>query len=79
MGLGCIILCFTSDQIARLRPLLVNVYKIVIIILGGLGNQLLAYATARRLALIKKAEIAIGHINGFRYDSQYQRYYQLAH
>ena len=46
---------------------------------GGLGNQLFAYAAARRLALINNAELVFDHISGFRYDIQYQRHYQLDH
>lgn len=46
---------------------------------GGLGNQLFAYAAARRLALANNAELVLDHISGFRYDTQYQRHYQLAH
>jgi len=53
--------------------------KIIPRILGGLGNQLFCYAAARRLALVNNAELVIDHISGFRYDSQYQRHYQLDH
>ena len=53
--------------------------KVVTRIFGGLGNQLFAYAAARRLALANKAELVIDHISGFTYDSQYQRQYQLDH
>jgi hypothetical protein len=48
-------------------------------IFGGLGNQLFAYAAARRLALVSNAQLVIDHVSGFRYDSQYQRHYQLEH
>ena len=48
-------------------------------ILGGLGNQLFVYAAARRLALVNNAELAIDNVSGFRYDTQYQRHYQLDH
>lgn len=53
--------------------------KIVIRILGGLGNQLFCYAAARRLALVNNAELVIDNISGFTYDHQYQRHYQLVH
>lgn len=53
--------------------------RIIPRIFGGLGNQLFAYAAARRLALINDAELVIDHISGFRYDTQYQRHYQLDH
>jgi hypothetical protein len=46
---------------------------------GGLGNQLFAYAAARRLALASNSELVIDHISGFRYDTQYQRDFQLDH
>lgn len=52
--------------------------KIVVRIIGGLGNQLFSYAAARRLALANGAELAIDHISGFSRDS-YQRSYQLDH
>jgi len=48
-------------------------------ILGGLGNQLFGYAAARRLAMANNAELVIDHISGFRYDTQYNRHYQLDH
>ena len=48
-------------------------------ILGGLGNQLFVYAAARRLALVNNAELAIDNVSGFRYDTKYQRHYQLDH
>jgi len=53
--------------------------KVVTRILGGLGNQLFAYTAARRLALVNNAELLIDHISGFRYDTNYQRHYQLDH
>ena len=46
-------------------------------IFGGLGNQLFAYAAARRLAMVNSAELVIDDISGFRYDTQYNRHYQL--
>ena len=48
-------------------------------IFGGLGNQLFCYAAARRLALANNAELVIDQSSGFRYDTQYNRYYQLDH
>jgi len=53
--------------------------KIIAYLNGGLGNQLFAYAAARRLALVNNAELVIDHISGFTYDSQYRRHYQLDH
>ena len=53
--------------------------KIIPRIVGGLGNQLFIYATARRLALINNAELVLDNVSGFTYDHQYQRRYQLDH
>jgi hypothetical protein len=46
---------------------------------GGLGNQLFAYAAARRLALFNEMEMVIDHVSGFSYDTRYHRQYQLDH
>lgn len=48
-------------------------------ILGGLGNQLFAYAAARRLALVSNSELLLDHIGGFKRDYAYNRTYQLDH
>ena len=48
-------------------------------IFGGLGNQLFAYAAARRLAMMNDDELVIDHVSGFLYDKQYKRHYQLDH
>lgn len=48
-------------------------------ILGGLGNQLFAYAAARRLSLVNNIELVIDTKSGFQYDHTYQRHYQLDH
>jgi hypothetical protein len=48
-------------------------------IFGGLGNQLLCYAAARRLALVNHAELVIDDVSGFVSDHEYQRHYQLDH
>lgn len=53
--------------------------KVITRIFGGLGNQLFGYAAARRLALVNNAELVIDHISGFRFDTQYNRHYQLDH
>ena len=53
--------------------------KIIARIFGGLGNQLFAYAAARRLALVNNAELVIDDISGFSHDKTYQRHYQLDH
>ena len=51
--------------------------KLVAQIKGGLGNQLFAYATSRRLAYINNAELIIDDISGFANESLYQRSYSL--
>ena len=53
--------------------------KIVTRALGGLGNQLFAYAAARRLALKNNAELILDDVSGFVRDAAYQRHYQLDH
>ncbi|NCC37142.1 MAG: alpha-1,2-fucosyltransferase, partial [Chloroflexia bacterium] len=63
----------------RLNPQPQQQPKVIVRILGGLGNQLFGYAAARQLALANNAELIIDHISGFRYDTQYQRHYQLDH
>jgi Glycosyl transferase family 11 len=51
--------------------------KIIVRIKGGLGNQLFAYAAARRLAIVNQAELVIDDVTGFSRDLQYQRRYGL--
>jgi hypothetical protein len=51
--------------------------KIIVRIKGGLGNQLFAYAAARRLAIVNQAELVIDDVTGFSRDFQYQRRYGL--
>jgi len=53
--------------------------KIIVRILGGLGNQLFCYAAARRLALKSDAELVLDDVSGFSRDLLYQRRYQLDH
>lgn len=53
--------------------------KIVARIKGGLGNQLFAYAAARRLALINSAELVLDDVTGFTRDRLYRRRYALNH
>jgi hypothetical protein len=55
-----------------------NKKKIILILHGGLGNQLFSYAAARHLALINNAELVLDNINGFAND-KYKRKYQLNH
>ena len=51
--------------------------KIVVRILGGLGNQLFCYAVARRLSLVNNAELVLDDRSSFAYDIDYKRKYQL--
>ncbi|MGO9120626.1 MAG: alpha-1,2-fucosyltransferase [Desulfomonilaceae bacterium] len=51
--------------------------KVVVRLLGGLGNQLFCYAAARRLALVNDAELVIDDVSGFARDFLYQRQYGL--
>jgi hypothetical protein len=51
--------------------------KLITRIKGGLGNQLFCYASARRLALVSKAELVIDDVSGFAYDKKYKRSYAL--
>lgn len=53
--------------------------KIIPLIQGGLGNQLFCYAAARRLALVRGAELVLDDVSGFVRDHQYKRHYQLDH
>jgi len=51
--------------------------KVIIRIIGGLGNQLFCYAAARRLAIVNDCELVIDHISGFKYDKKYRRRFSL--
>lgn len=51
--------------------------KVIPRIRGGLGNQLFAYAAARRIALRNNAELVLDNVSGFKYDHTYQQQYQL--
>ena len=53
--------------------------KIIVRIIGGLGNQLFGYAAARRLATKNNAELVIDNVSGFKYDIEYGRKYELDH
>lgn len=52
--------------------------KIIIRIVGGVGNQLFIYATARRLALKNHIELVLDDVSGFVFDHQYKRSCQLS-
>ena len=53
--------------------------KVIPRIRGGLGNQLFAYAAARRIALTNNAKLVLDNVSGFQYDHTYQQRYQLDH
>ncbi len=53
--------------------------KLIVRIVGGLGNQLFCFAAARRLAMVNNIELVLDDISGFLYDHDYQRSYQLDH
>lgn len=53
--------------------------KVIVRIIGGLGNQLFCYAAARRLAVVNDAELIIDDVSGFKYDKRYRRKYSLDH
>ena len=53
--------------------------KIIVRIIGGIGNQLFCYAAARRLALVNNAELVLDHASYFVRDTAYRRNYQLDH
>ena len=51
--------------------------KLILRLTGGLGNQLFAFATARRIAHNNGAELILDTETGFQYDHIYKRSYQL--
>lgn len=53
--------------------------KIIVILRGGLGNQLFNYAFAKALATKNDFELVINFKSGFKYDFQYKRSYMLKH
>jgi hypothetical protein len=55
----------------------VNQNKVIVRLLGGLGNQMFGYAAARRLAIVNDAELIIDPFSGFVRDRGYHRKYEL--
>jgi hypothetical protein len=51
--------------------------RLIAQIKGGIGNQLFCYASARRLAFVNDAELAVDVISGFSSDHLYKRQYSL--
>lgn len=52
--------------------------KLVVMLTGGLGNQMFTYAAAFRLAKVNNAELVIDESSGFENDSTYNRKYELS-
>ena len=55
-----------------------NTKKIILILYGGIGNQLFSYAAVKRLAKINNAKLIVDNKSGFIND-KYKRQYQLNH
>ena len=53
--------------------------KVVVRIVGGLGNQLFCYAAARRLSIANNMELLLDDVSGFDGDHAYRRSSQLDH
>lgn len=53
--------------------------KLIVIIFGGIGNQLFSYANAKSLAIRNNLELVIDDKSGFKNDHEYNRNYQLKH
>lgn len=53
--------------------------KLIVILKGGIGNQLFIYAAAKRLALVNNAELVLDDKSGFEKDHIYKRKFQLHH
>lgn len=51
--------------------------RVVVRLMGGLGNQLFGYAAARRLALKNDAELVLDTVSGFKRDFRYRRTFAL--
>src|SRR3990167_1313665 len=51
--------------------------KLIVQIMGGIGNQLFTYAAARRLALVNHCELVIDDVTGFEHDLLYKRKSQM--
>lgn len=51
--------------------------KLIVRLVGGLGNQMFGYAAARRLAHVNGAELVIDDRSGFSRDLVYRRRYAL--
>ena len=51
--------------------------KVILRLVGGIGNQLFSYAAARRLSVVNDAELVLDDVSGFVRDYDYQRHFQL--
>jgi hypothetical protein len=63
--------------VGRYLPLPYNKPQVIARILGGLGNQMFIYATARALALRNDVPLVLDITSGFKWDSVYNRHYLL--
>lgn len=53
--------------------------RVIVRLVGGIGNQLFNYAMAKRLAIVNDAELVLDDVSGFAYDVHYKRTYRLNH
>lgn len=53
-------------------------FKVIVRLKGGLGNQLFCYAAAKGVAIRNNLELVIDNITGFSRDKKYHRFYSLA-
>lgn len=55
-----------------------SIRKVVVArLVGGIGNQLFIYSTARSIAFFNNAELVLDIYSGFAYDTVYKQQYQL--
>ena len=53
--------------------------KLIVVLKGGIGNQLFQYACAQKLALHNNCELLIDTYSGFIFDFKFKRKYELYH
>ncbi|OBU76944.1 hypothetical protein A9P98_12010 [Cylindrospermopsis raciborskii CS-505] len=51
--------------------------KTVVLLKGGLGNQMFQYAFARSISLKNSSKLVIDNWSGFTFDYKYHRQYEL--
>lgn len=69
----CSLLCLFVIRLMLGKP------KVIVMIQGGLGNQLFCYAFARALSLRNGCDLNLDGVTGFVRDHVYQRKYSLQH